>query len=152
MTSRRPRRESAGVAVFLKGGLEWGSTERATETASRFPSLLRGPQPRMSFQWASIVRGAMPRLTRVCHGTRQESVATERETMAEIAKAIATHNGGIVIWNLHGQPAGVDRVFNEVDKYLIDRPGYRVTITIEAEPGLALDLPPGIRASMTAGG
>lgn len=54
--------------------------------------------------------------------------------MAEIAKAIAVHDGRVVNWAVETplrRMEDIQPLCNEVDKYLLDHPGETITITIE---------------------
>jgi hypothetical protein len=64
--------------------------------------------------------------------------------MDEVIRGTADHTFGFIKWTLNGPPVPVDnlqKVFDAVDDYLIDKPGYRVTVTVEREPGLDTMLP-----------
>jgi hypothetical protein len=64
--------------------------------------------------------------------------------MDEVMKATCDHTFGFIKWKFDPANGGDDslrKVFDSVDDYLIDKPGYRVTVTVEREPGLDTLLP-----------
>ena len=62
--------------------------------------------------------------------------------MDEVIRGVADHTFGFIKWSFAGVPHdNLQKVFDSVDDYLIDKPGYRVTVTVEREPGLDAMLP-----------
>lgn len=58
-----------------------------------------------------------------------------------IGRAIAENSAGLVNWLLDwkmdkGNPENLRKVFDQIDDFLINRPGYRITITVEREDGI----------------
>jgi hypothetical protein len=67
--------------------------------------------------------------------------------MDEVIRGVADHTFGFIKWQFDQgngpatTPSDLQKVFDSVDDYLIDKPGYRVTVTVEREPGLDAMLP-----------
>lgn len=58
--------------------------------------------------------------------------------MRELVRAIASHAIGYVQWRFipcNGAVPGMGGIFDAVDDFLLNRPGYRVTIVVEREDG-----------------
>lgn len=66
-------------------------------------------------------------------------------TMNEVAKAIADHDGaGAVDWVVNSPLNLLDEMrpmCDATDEFLLDHPGFRVTIVIERRPGLVTGTP-----------
>lgn len=71
-----------------------------------------------------------------------QASGVERTTRnVRIGRAIAEHSGGMVNWAIDwdrgkGKPDTLRKVFDQIDDFLLNRPGYRVTITVEREDGI----------------
>jgi hypothetical protein len=64
--------------------------------------------------------------------------------MDEIVRAIADHDGGIVDWHVDAPLSLLDDInplCTAVDHFLLDRPGYKVTISITRRPGVEAPVP-----------
>lgn len=64
--------------------------------------------------------------------------------MDEVARAIADHDGRTVNWNVNSPLFMLDElrdICDATDAFLLDRPGYRVTVTVERHPGLDTPAP-----------
>lgn len=78
--------------------------------------------------------------------------------MDELIRARAEHAAGVVEWKFEANspaalftPPDLHKVYDSIDDYLIDKPGYRVTVTVERDPGLDTTIPTPMLATGTAG-
>lgn len=60
--------------------------------------------------------------------------------MRELVRAVASHCVGYVRWVFepnNGAAPAMAAVYDAVDDWLLNRPGYRITIIVEREDGVA---------------
>jgi hypothetical protein len=61
--------------------------------------------------------------------------------MDEVMRSVASNDGGFIHWRHRLSDDPFERhalrmALHEIDNYIMSRPGYRVTVTVEREPGL----------------
>lgn len=64
--------------------------------------------------------------------------------MDEIVRAVARREAAGVDWQVNAplrEMEGLYELFDAADRYLLDHPGHRVTVSIEREGGVLADAP-----------